>query len=55
MPVSKPERTQSKQDKKQIKDLERELVRKEKALAETAALLVLRKKFNALWEEKEDD
>lgn len=44
-----------KADKKRIKSLERELSRKEKALAETAALLVLRKKFNAYWEGKEDD
>ena len=36
-------------DKKRIKELEKELHRKEKALAETAALLVLRKKFNALY------
>ena len=35
---------------KQIKKLERELRHKEKALAETAALLVLRKKLDALWE-----
>ena len=40
---------QSKQDKTKIKSLEKELSRKEKALAETAALLVLRKKFNALY------
>lgn len=33
--------------------LERELVRKEKALAEAAALLVLQKKFQAFWEEAE--
>lgn len=45
---------EQKSDKKRIKELERELHRKEKALAETAALLVLRKKFNAYWEEKED-
>lgn len=51
----KQEREQSKKDKKRIKELERELNRKEKALAETAALLVLRKKLNALWGEKEDD
>ena len=44
---------ETKQDKKRIKELERELNRKEKALAETAALLVLRKKLNALWEESE--
>lgn len=51
----KQEREQAKKDKKRIKELERELNRKEKALAETAALLVLRKKLNALWGEKEDD
>jgi transposase len=45
----------SKQDKKRTKELERELRRKDKALAETAALLVLRKKLNALWENGEDD
>jgi len=42
-------------DKKKIKTLEKELVRKDKALAETAALLVLREKFNALWEISEED
>lgn len=46
---------EQKADKKRIKSLERELHRKEKALAETAALLVLRKKFNAYWEGKEED
>jgi transposase-like protein len=47
---------------KRVKELERELRRKEKALAETAALLVLRKKADALWgdedastESKNDD
>ena len=44
-----------KEDKRRIQSLERELQRKEKALAETAALLVLRKKYNALWEGNEDD
>jgi len=34
---------------KRVKELERELNRKDKALAETAALLVLRKKADALW------
>ena len=33
--------------------LQRELRRKEKALAEAAALLVLQKKFQALWEDEE--
>lgn len=40
---------------KRIKELERELRRKDKALAETAALLVLRKKMNALWGDGDDD
>jgi len=46
---------ESKKDKKQIIQLEKELRRKEKALAETAALLVLRKKANAIWGEIEDE
>jgi transposase len=37
------------EDKKKIKQLERELKRKEKALAETAALLVLSKKYETIW------
>lgn len=45
---------EQKADKKRIKALERELRRKEKALAETAALLVLGKKYDAYWKEKED-
>ena len=45
---------EQKSDKNRIKELERELRRKEKALAETAALLVLGKKFDAYWKEKED-
>ena len=35
--------------------LERELRRKEKALAETAALLTLRKKAAAIWGEAEEE
>ena len=42
-------------DERRIKELERELRQKEKALAETAALLVLRKKAQAIWGEVEDD
>lgn len=37
------------QERKRVKELERELKRKDKALAETAALLALRKKANAIW------
>ena len=36
--------------KEENSQLKRELVRKEKALAEAAALLILQKKFRALWE-----
>ena len=40
---------------KRIKELERELRRKDKALAETAALLVLKKKAQAIWGDREDE
>jgi transposase len=40
---------QTKQDQSRIKELERELRRKEKALAEAAALLVLSKKVSAIF------
>ena len=40
---------------KRIRELERELLRKDKALAEAAALLVLQKKFRALMGAEEDD
>lgn len=44
-----------KKDKQTIRKLERELKRKDKALAETAALLVLTKKAREIWGEPEDD
>ena len=40
---------ETRDDKKRIKDLERDLARKEKALAEAAALIILRKKAEAIW------
>jgi transposase len=40
---------QTKQDRRRIQELERELRRKDKALAETAALLVLSKKVAAIF------
>ena len=47
---------QTKEDKAEIKLLKKDLRFKEKALAETAALLVLRKKLKAFYgEEPEDD
>lgn len=45
----------TKNEKKRIKDLERELARKDRALAETAALLVLRKKAAAIWGGGDED
>lgn len=42
-------------NQKRIKELEKELQRKEKALAETAALLVLRKKAEAIWGDPEGE
>jgi len=36
-----------------VKQLQKELRRKDKALAESAALLVLQKKFQALWEDED--
>ena len=42
-----------KSDQQRLKALERELKQKEKALAETAALLVLSKKLEAIWGDEE--
>ena len=41
--------------KKRNQELEKELQRKEKALAEAAALLLLKKKLDALMEDQKDD
>ena len=46
---------QTRADKRRIKELERELRRKDKALAETAALLVLSKKLEAIFNKGEDE
>ena len=45
----------ARQDRHRIKELERELLRKERALAETAALLVLSKKVAAIFNKGEDE
>ena len=42
-------------DARRIKELERELRRKDKALAETAALLVLSKKLEAIFQQDKDE
>lgn len=44
----------NKEMSKTIKKLKKELDRKDKALAETAALLTLGKKYDALWSDKEE-
>ena len=46
-------RQQLRELKAEQKRLERELKRKDQALAEAAALLVLQKKYQALWEDKD--
>jgi transposase-like protein len=48
-------RIEQKADRQRIRQLERELTRKERALAETAALIVLRKKAEAIWGENEGE
>ena len=45
--------TELKEAKKRIKELEQELRRKDKALAEMSALVVLKKKVAALWGDEE--
>ena len=55
--LGEPRETESvamKQERRRIKELERELHRKDKALAETAALLVLSKKLAAIFHDGED-
>jgi transposase len=48
------EKIQKVADARRMKELERELRRKEKALAETAALLVLKKKVQEIWGDEDD-
>jgi transposase-like protein len=54
-PLSAAERAQVQRDRKKIRTLEKELRRKDRALAEMAALLVLEKKAQAIWGDGEDD
>ena len=51
-PASKGKRTP---EQREIRRLEREVRRKDKALAETTALLVLKKKFDALFADEDSD
>lgn len=52
---SKRDRKAASVEARRVRDLERELKRKEKALAEAAALLVLKKKAQAIWGDADDD
>ena len=54
-PLTAAERRSYAQERKKTRKLEKELKRKDKALAETAALLVLQKKVRAIWGDNEDD
>lgn len=47
--------TQLKEEKQRAKALEKDLQKKEKALAEAAALLLLRKKAQAIWGDDEEE
>lgn len=51
--AGKPSRRNA--DIKRIRSLEKELHRKDKALAETAALLVLKKKVQEIWGDEDDN
>jgi len=53
--LSRKERKELNKEKHKVKKLQKELNRKEKALAETAALLVLKKKAQAIWGDNEED
>lgn len=51
---AKPRLAKDDRDQK-IKSLEREILRKDKALAEASALLILQKKVNLIWGNKDED
>jgi len=53
--AGKTERDQLQQQARTIKQLQSELHRKDRALAEAAALLILEKKVQALWTDPEDE
>ena len=53
--AAKPAQSQSKEDKRRIQELERDLKRKNAALAETTALLVLSKEMAAIFRKGEDE
>jgi len=54
--LQKPERPSSRpgKDTRRIRELERELQRKDKALAEAAAILILKKKVQSIWGDEDE-
>lgn len=54
-PLSAAERRELQHERKKSRKLEKEIRRKDKALAEAAALLILQKKVQAIWGDGEDD
>jgi transposase-like protein len=52
---SRRDRKAANVEARRVRELERELKRKDKALAEAAALLVLKKKAQAIWGDEDDD
>jgi hypothetical protein len=55
VPEDRASPQQTRDAKRRIRELERDLRRKDKALAETTALLVLSKKFEAILQRDEDE
>jgi len=53
--TDKPRRARSSAEAKEIKRLEKELLRKDRALAEVTALLALKKKVQEIWGDGDDD
>ena len=56
MGLQQPPRPQSKSsiETRKIRELELELLRKDKALAEAAAILILKKKVQSIWGEEDE-
>ena len=52
---SKPKRRKASPEAKRIKALEKELLRKDRALAEVTALLALKKRIQEIWGDEDDD
>jgi transposase-like protein len=54
-PISRKQQSPKDDRDGKIKELERELLRKDKALAEASALLILQKKIDLIWGSKDED